>query len=313
MSPTSGWERSTPAIEYDSVCDVGLRWIERLGDRALRCLHRAAEPLQSLGQALRERTAEASAAASSTAAVRLRGSARTAAAAAGEAAVGLDAGLDLRLLLSCRRIDLLIDLDLVAAGLHLGDDLGDRAFLVLRDEREALRHGVDARKVGDGLGLGVGEGQLRRRQEEVVHEMVAGVAELREVGQHRRVLLHEGLFVLGRQARCCLPATTARPPRPKRPVGASPVWSRCAGSLLGRARLVAVAATAAGLWVAESCTGRVTSRSVPTLASGLSTCCWASSSPLDTAVIATTMATPTPRPRTVRTVRPIRRRSSRRR
>ena len=186
--------------------------------------------------------------------------------------------MDLGLLFRGRRIDLLIDLHLVAAGLYLGDDLGDRPLLVLRDERESLGHRVDAGKIGDGLGLGVGEGQLRSRQKEVVYEVVAGVAELRQVSQHRRVLLHEGLFVLRRQAAVLSAAGPATPTEAEASGGGRTGLSALCRISLGRIALGRIAARRAGLlfcWLAvvpESCTGRVTSRSVPTLASGLSTC-----------------------------------------
>ena len=179
MSPTSGWDKIDAGDRVGLGRDVGLWWVQCLGDRALRRLHRGPEALQSFGQALRERAAEAT----TRTATRLRPCRRpaasaAAAAAAGEAAVGLDARLDLRLLLGSRRVDLLVDLHLIATGLHLGDDLGNRALLVLRDEGEPSSDRVDARQRRDRLGFGVGEGELGRGQEEVVHEVIAGIAEL---------------------------------------------------------------------------------------------------------------------------------------
>ena len=57
-------------------------------------------------------------------------------------------------------------------------------------------------------------------------------------------------------------------------------------------------------------TGRETSRSVPTPVSGPKTSCWASSTPRESAVTATTSAIPTARPSAVTSARPRRRASS---
>ena len=56
--------------------------------------------------------------------------------------------------------------------------------------------------------------------------------------------------------------------------------------------------------------GRLTVMSVPTPVSGARTFCWASSRPLETALVVITSATPTARPSAVRIVRARRRRSS---
>jgi hypothetical protein len=91
----------------------------------------------------------------------------------------------------CRRLDLAPDIQLLAAGLDLRDDLRHDALLVDGGEHKAVRDGCDAGKRGNLRGLLLRECQLRPRQEEVVHELRAGLAELREVGDRRLVRLND--------------------------------------------------------------------------------------------------------------------------
>ena len=83
------------------------------------------------------------------------------------------------------------DLEGLAAGLQLRDDLRDDTFLVLGEQGQPLRHLRDTVDRRDLRGGGLLERQLRARQEEVVDEMRAGLAELREVGDHRLVRLQQ--------------------------------------------------------------------------------------------------------------------------
>ena len=71
--------------------------------------------------------------------------------------------------------------------LQLRDDLRDHALLVLGEQGEARRHlgdAVDRRDLRRGPLV---EGQLRSGQEEVVDEVGAGLAELRQIRQHRLI------------------------------------------------------------------------------------------------------------------------------
>ena len=103
----------------------------------------------------------------------------------------LEAGLDLRELRRGRRLDPAEDVDLVAARLDLGDDLRHDALLVHAGEHEAGRHRGDAVERRDRVRLALRERELRARQEEVVHEVRAGLAELREVGDGGLVRLDQ--------------------------------------------------------------------------------------------------------------------------
>ena len=62
---------------------------------------------------------------------------------------------------------------------------------MLGDQRQPRRDGGDARDGGDLLRRRLGEGELRPRQEEVVDEVLAGLAELRQVGEHGAVGVDE--------------------------------------------------------------------------------------------------------------------------
>ena len=96
----------------------------------------------------------------------------------------LQAGSDLGLLGRGRRRDRSVDVDSVAARLDLGDDLRHLPLLVDGLQGEARGDGGDALEPGDLLCLGLGEGELRPRQEEVVHEVRSRLAELGEVGDN---------------------------------------------------------------------------------------------------------------------------------
>ena len=90
-----------------------------------------------------------------------------------------------------RRRDCAVDVDPVAAGLDLRDDLRHLPFLVHRLQRQGRRDRVDAVELGDLVRLRLRERQLRARQEEVVHELRAGLAELREIGHDGPVRLDD--------------------------------------------------------------------------------------------------------------------------
>ena len=90
---------------------------------------------------------------------------------------------------------------------------GTIALLVLREQRQPVRHLRDAGDRGDLRRSGLLERQLRAGQEEVVHEVRARLAELREVGDHRLVRLHE---IAARAA-----ARPPGPPPPNRPGSAA--------------------------------------------------------------------------------------------
>ena len=100
-----------------------------------------------------------------------------------------EARLHLRELGRGRPLDLPVDAELLAAGLDLRDDLRHRPRLVHGGEHEAARDRRHARHLRDLRRRALGEGQLRARQEEVVDELLAGLAELREVRDHRLVRL----------------------------------------------------------------------------------------------------------------------------
>ena len=94
--------------------------------------------------------------------------------------------------LRCRRTrDVALHVERLRRGLQRRDDLRDDAFLVLGEERQALRHLRDAGDRGDLLRRGLLERQLRPGQEEVVDEVRARLSELREVGDHRLVRLDQ--------------------------------------------------------------------------------------------------------------------------
>ena len=133
----------------------------------------------------------------------------------------------------------------------------------------------DAGERRDLLRLALREGELRARQEEVVDEVRAGLAELREVGDRRLVRLEH----LAAAAEAAAAAARRSPP---------PLVSACCGA-------------------------SVTVRSVPMLESGLSAVFCARSRPRESDEIAITSATPIESPSTVRIVRLLRRRSSLRR
>jgi hypothetical protein len=79
----------------------------------------------------------------------------------------------------------------LAARLHLGDDLRNRPVLVNAAQHQPARDGADAVERGDLLRLALREGELRAGQEEVVHEVLARLAELREVGDRGLVGLQD--------------------------------------------------------------------------------------------------------------------------
>ena len=116
-----------------------------------------------------------------------------------------EAGLHLRELGLGRALNLAVDLNLLAAGLDLGDDLRHRPGLVHCGEHEAARDRLDARHLRDLCRGALGEGQLRAREEEVVDELLAGLAELREIRDHGLI----GLDHL--TATAAEPAATAGP------------------------------------------------------------------------------------------------------
>ena len=175
----------TPPIVYDSLlmsvcggsrtcCSVSRGRRDRL-----------AEALHARREALRERAAGCADRAPPCCrrARRLRWASVLAALARRDAELR-QAGRDLGLLGRGRRGDRPVDLDPVAAGLDLGDDLRHLAFLVhgLKSQAGGNRgDAVEARSRSPGLR----EGELRPRQEEVVHEVRAGLAELREIGDRR--------------------------------------------------------------------------------------------------------------------------------
>ena len=231
------------------------------------------------GRHLRERAAvEAAAAAARRRRRRRRGRRRRRAPAAGAAcrrrrrsrASFCEAGPDLRLLGRGRlEAHAAGDVEPSAARLELGDDLRDGALLVhAPSSTSPLETAGDAGERRDLLRLALRERQLRPGQEEVVDEVRARLAELREVGDRRLVRLEQ------------LAAAAAAAAEP------------------------AAAEAAAGRPAAGA---SVTVRSVPMLESGSSAvfCAW--SSPRESDEIAITSATPIASPSSVRIVRPLRR------
>ena len=107
------------------------------------------------------------------------------------------------------RRDLPVDLDLLAARLDLRDDLRHRPRLVHGGEHEAARDRCDAVDLRDLGGGRLRERELRAGQEEVVDELVAGLAELREVGDHRLVRL-DHLAAAAAEATAAGPAALRR-------------------------------------------------------------------------------------------------------
>ncbi len=98
---------------------------------------------------------------------------------------------------------------LLPARLERRDDLRHRALLVLGEQHQPARHLRHAGQRGDPLRLRLRERQLRPGQEEVVHEVLARLAELRQVGEHRLVRLDHLARAAaaaarpGEAARCC--------------------------------------------------------------------------------------------------------------
>ena len=173
--------------------DVRLRRVEHLLQGLTRGRDRRAELLHALWQALGERAAAARSdeeAAGARFATACAEAARLIARRRG-AAVLLDAGLDLVELRLGRRLDPARDVDAVAAGLDLGHDLRHFALLVHGLEQQARRDRAHLAERGDLLSLALGERELRAGEEEVVDEVVAGLAELGEVGHYGAVRLDE--------------------------------------------------------------------------------------------------------------------------
>ena len=82
--------------------------------------------------------------------------------------------------------------DRLTAGLQLGHDLGDGAGLVGRLQRQPAHRRGHARRLGRLGHRLLRERDLRSRHEEVVHEVVAGLPELGQVGGDAAVLVGEG-------------------------------------------------------------------------------------------------------------------------
>ena len=173
--------------------DVRLRRVEHLLQGLARGRDRRAELLHALRQALGEappppgpmKNPPSRGPAAAPVRAPPAGSRRRA------AAVLLDAGLDLVELSLGRRLDPARDVDAVAAGLDLGHDLRHLALLVHGLEQQARRDRANLAERGDLLSLALGERELRAGEEEVVDEVVAGLAELGEVGHDRAVRLDE--------------------------------------------------------------------------------------------------------------------------
>ena len=113
-----------------------------------------------------------------------------------------EARLDLRQLRRRRRCRRPGDGLLLPARLERRHDLRHRALLVLGEEQQAARHLRHAGERGDPRRLRLREGQLRAGEEEVVNEVLARLAELRQVGEH-------GLVRLDHRARVAAAAGTA--------------------------------------------------------------------------------------------------------
>ncbi|MGH9024085.1 MAG: hypothetical protein ACRDV9_13470 [Acidimicrobiia bacterium] len=100
---------------------------------------------------------------------------------------------------------------MLGPGLELGDDLGDGALLVLGEKGEALADVGDAGQFSHFGRLRAREGQLGGGQKEVVDELVAGLAELRQIGEDGSVLGQKSLLVFGGESAPLSPAETDRP------------------------------------------------------------------------------------------------------
>ena len=131
---------------------------------------------------------------------------------------------DLRLLRRGRRGDRPVHLDPVAAGLDLGDDLRHLPFLVHRLQGQPGGDRGHAVQGGDLVRLRLRERELRPRQEEVVHEVRAGLAELGEIGDHGLVRLDD-----------VATATAAERPAPCPPGPCGSPSGRCRFRRAGRA------------------------------------------------------------------------------
>ncbi len=191
-TPIDGCVWSTPPIVYAVVEMFVCGGFEHLLERLLRRRELRAEAAQAGGQALRER-----------AAVGRRRSRRRPPPPPPppkppppppplELPPLLARSLSKQACIACelrggRARDVALDPERLAAGLQLRDDLRDDAGLVLGEERQARRHLRDVRERVTCFAADLLERQLRARQEEVVHEVRARLAELREVGDHRLV------------------------------------------------------------------------------------------------------------------------------
>ena len=144
------------------AADVGLRRIHHLLDRLGGDRHGELAAAKSLGQALVEGRV-----------VEVAGLLRR-----------LHARLDLALLGCGQRCSGLVDGDRLGGQLQLGDDLGHGSFLVHDLQGQAGGHVGDARHEPHLVRHPGRKGRLARGQEEVVHEVIARIAELREVGDH---------------------------------------------------------------------------------------------------------------------------------
>ena len=200
----SGFVWSTPPIEYARALDVRLRRREHLLQRLRRRPERGAEVPELRREALGERAevaaAAAAAAALAEAAAAAGSAAARSAATAGRSAALLgadlrEARLDLRQLRRRRRRRRSRDGLLLPARLERRHDLRHRALLVLGEQQQAARHLRHAGERGDPRRLRLRERQLRAGQEEVVDEVLARLAELRQVGEHGLVRLDHGARV----------------------------------------------------------------------------------------------------------------------
>ena len=191
------------------------------------------------------------------------------------------------------------DVDRLAAGLDRGDDVRHGSGLVVGELHQTAGGRGHAVKLRDVVERRLREAQQRRREEEVVGELLARLAQLRQVGDDA------GLFSFSSACKSAMLTvalrrrarrhgrTRRRLPGPACVLG-RPSWSR-----VGRGSAVVTPAT------------RVTRMSVPTVWSGARTSSWSRSRPCDTPMMPMTRPTPSARPRAVRIVRPSRRRSSR--
>ncbi len=90
-----------------------------------------------------------------------------------------------------RARDVPLDLECLPLRLQRRHDLGHDPLLVLGEQRQAGRHRGDARDRLDLGSRGLLERQLRARQEEVVDEVLPGLAQLGQIGQRRLVGLDQ--------------------------------------------------------------------------------------------------------------------------